>query len=103
VSGGERPERRREQRFSRSIELRASKLTSVGLPNYEPGSAIRGRIQNISRGGACLNSKRFIAEASLIRCEIAVSGTGAAIPTLMRVQWTERSTNGYKIGLQFVL
>lgn len=75
----------------------------VGLPNREPGSAIRGQIQNISGGGVCLVSKRFIAEQSLIRCEIAVSGIGAAIPTLMRAAGLQRSTKSYKTGLQFVL
>jgi hypothetical protein len=85
------------------MELRASKLVPLGHPNSESDSAIRGRIQNISRGGICIVSKHMIMEPALIRCEIAVSGTGAAIPTLMQVRWTERSTDGYKIGLQFVL
>ena len=99
----ERPERRHQQRFPSSIEVRAKELTSLGLPRGEPGAVIRGRVQNISGGGVCLLSKRSITEPSLVRCEIAVSGAGAMIPTLMHVRWTQRLTNGYKIGLQFVL
>ena len=103
MTTGERPERRRQQRFRRQIELRAKQLTSLGLPRREPDSAIQGQIQNIGVGGICFLSKRPVAESSLVRCEIAVSGTGATIPTLMQVRWTQKSTNGYEMGLQFLL
>lgn len=98
-----RPERRLQERFPSHIELRVKQLTSLGFLPGEPDAAIRGQIQNISGGGICLLSGRSIAGSSLVRCEITVSGTGAAIPTLMQVRWTQVSVNGYEIGLQFVL
>jgi c-di-GMP-binding flagellar brake protein YcgR len=87
------------------MKLRGRKLTSLGISRKEPKTAIRGRIQNISQGGVCLLSNRSIPDSSLLRCEIAVSGTRTAIPTLMQVRWTQRnSTSGRsKVGLQFLL
>lgn len=87
------------------MELRGRQLALLGLAQREAKTGIRGRIQNISQGGVCVLGNRSILASSLIRCEIVVSGTHAAIPTLMQVRWTERtSTNGgYKIGLQFLL
>jgi len=87
------------------MKLRGRKLASLGISRKEPKTAIRGRIQNISQGGVCLLSNRSIPVSSLVRCEIVVSGTRTAIPTLMQVRWAERnSTIGRsKIGLQFLL
>jgi hypothetical protein len=87
------------------MELRGTKLTSLGTPQQQPKTVISGRIQNVSQGGACLQSDRPIPVSSLVRCEIVVPGTRAAVPTLMQVRWTQKtSTNGsYKIGLQFLL
>jgi len=101
----ERQAQRHDPRFPCSLELRASKLASLGTPQKGPGTVIRGRIQNVSQGGACLLSNRSIPTSSLVRCEIVVPGTRAAIPTLMQVRWAQKtSTNGrYKIGLQFLM
>ena len=87
------------------MKLRGRKLASLGISQKEPKTAIRGRIQNISHGGLCLLSNRSIPVSSLLHCEIVVSGTRVAIPTLMQVRWTERNpTSGRtKIGLQFLL
>jgi hypothetical protein len=105
MTRGRRWERRHHPRFRRGLALRWRPLPSLGVPRGEAKAAVRGRIENISQGGLCLLSKRSIPESSLVRCEIAVPGTRAAIPTLTQVRWTERaSTNhGYKIGLQFLL
>ena len=101
----EHQQQRRDPRFPCSWQLQASKLASLGTPQHGPKTAVRGRIQNVSQGGACLLGNRSIPASSLVRCEIVVPGTRAAIPTLMQVRWTQKtSTNGsYKIGLQFLL
>ncbi len=102
----ERQAQRHDPRFPCSLELRASKLASLGTPQHGPEkTAIKGRLQNVSQGGACLLSDRSIPTSSIVRCEIVVPGTRAAIPTLMQVRWAQKtSTNGrYKIGLQFLM
>ena len=102
----ERQAQRHDPRFPCSLELRASKLASLGTPQHGPEkTAIRGRLQNVSQGGVCLLTDRSIPASSLVRCEIVVPGTRAAIPTLMQVRWAQKtSTNGrYKIGLQFLM
>ena len=105
MNAGERPEQRHQQRFPHSAELRAKKLVSLGTPRGKAWAVIRGRIQNISEGGVCLLSKGSIPEPALVRCEIAVPGTRAVIPTVMQVRWNRRTslTDGYKIGLQFIV
>jgi hypothetical protein len=87
------------------MELRGTKLTSLGTPQQHPKTVISGRIQNVSQGGACLQSDRPIPVSSLVRCEIVVPGTRAAIPTLMQVRWIQRNSisGGYTIALQFLL
>jgi hypothetical protein len=87
------------------MELRGRKLASLGISRKEPKTVIRGRIQNLSQGGVCFLSNRSIPVSSLVLCEIVVSGTRVAIPTLMQVRWTERNpTSGRtNIGLQFLL
>jgi hypothetical protein len=99
------PERRHHPRFLHDIELRGVQLVALEVPRQEPKTVINGRIQNISHGGACLQTDQPIPVSSLVRCEIIIPGTLAAIPTLMQVRWTQRdSTNGkYKIALQFLL
>jgi hypothetical protein len=68
-------------------------------------STFRGQIENIGKGGIGLVSKRSITPSSVVRCEIAASGTDVCIPTLTQVRWSRRisRSDGYKIGLQFLL
>ena len=77
----------------------------MGVPNQGTKQAILGRVENISKNGLCVLSKRSMLPSSLVRCEIAVSGTRATIPTLMQVRWVRRNStnNGYEIGMQFLL
>jgi PilZ domain len=96
--------RRRHARFPCSLELLGSKLALLGARPGEPKRTIRGRTQNISYGGVCLLNKQSIPASSLVRCEIQIPGKRVAIPTLMRVAWTQRTPRGkHKIGLQFLL
>jgi len=100
----ERQPQRQPPRFPCGLELRGSKLASLGVPPDEPKDAILGRTQNVSQGGVCLLSNRSIPALSLVRCEIEVLRKRVAIPTLMQVAWTQRTPTGrYKIGLQFLL
>jgi PilZ domain len=96
--------RRRHARFPCGLELLGSKLALLGARPDGRKRSIRGRTQNISQGGVCLLNKQSIPASSLVRCEIEVPGKRVAIPTLMRVAWTQRTPTGiHKIGLQFML
>src|SRR5437899_13095275 len=105
MMGEEHQAQRRDPRFPCGLKLQASQLASLETPQHGPKTTIRVRIQNVSQGGACLLGNRSIPASSLVRCEILVPWTRAAIPTLMRVRWAQKtSTNGsYKIGLQFLM
>src|SRR6266849_9378308 len=94
-----RPAQRYHLRFPCSLKLQGRKLTPLGNPQ-KAGPLARGEIENISRGGVCLLSNRPIPASSLVRCEIEVSQTRAAIPTLMQVPWAQSTTtNGrYRMG-----
>jgi c-di-GMP-binding flagellar brake protein YcgR len=105
MKGGEHRPQRHHQRFPCSLEVRGSKPASLRADPEGAKSPVRGRIQNLSQGGVCLLSNRSAPVSSLVRCEFAVSGTRATIPTLMQVRWAQRTpTSGeYKMGLQFLL
>jgi len=105
MKGGEHRPQRHHPRFPCSLEVRGSKLAPLGIPPLGPKAVISGRIQNLSEGGVCLLSNRSAPVSSLVRCEFAVSGTRAAIPTLMQVRWIQSGSpnHGYRIGLQFLL
>jgi len=91
-------------RFPCRMELRGSELALLGARPDERKHSIRGWTQNVSKGGLCLLNKRSIPASSLVRCEIRIPGKRLAIPTLMRVAWTQRTPTGmHKIGLQFLL
>jgi hypothetical protein len=101
---GEHGRQRQHPRVPSSLKLRGSKLASLGTSPDEPKDSVGGRTLNSSKGGVCLLSNRLIPASSLVRCEIEVPGNRVAIPTLMRVAWTQRTPTGtYKIGLQFLL
>ncbi len=105
VRAEKRGQLRHHRRFPCRVELWGTKLAVLGAARVQARTRIRGRTQNISRGGACLLSNRSIPESSLVRCEFLLSGTRAAIPTLMQVRWTQRASthDGYKTGLRFLL
>jgi hypothetical protein len=96
---------REHPRFVCSLDVSGNQLAAMGIPFQGVKSPIHGRIENISKSGLCVVSKHSIPASSLVRCEISVSGTRAVIPTLLQVRWARRSStsNGYKIGLQFLL
>jgi hypothetical protein len=65
--------------------------------------AVRGRIENASRGGISVLSGESLPIPSLIHCEIVSSSGAAAIPTLMQVRWNQKFGGVHRIGLKFIL
>ncbi len=58
------------------------------MPRAEPPFAAEFGISRV--GAVRLLSKRSIPEPSLARCDTAITGIRATIPTLMQVRWTRR-------------
>jgi c-di-GMP-binding flagellar brake protein YcgR len=68
-------------------------------------TAVRGRIENASRGGISVVSAQSLPVYSLVQCEILTSPSAGAIPTVMQVRWNQKSGSGkeHRMGLRFVL
>ena len=86
------------------MQFRGWKLAPWGSESKRR-TAIRGRIENASRGGISVLSTQSAPVSSLVRCEIVLSRSGGTIPTLMQVRWNQKSEFGkeHRMGLQFVL
>jgi len=93
------PGTRLSRRFPSNMQFRG------WASNSKLVRAVCGQIDDISRGGVSVRSSRSLPNFSLVRCEISVSPTATAIPTLMQVRWNKKTASGkeQKIGLQFVV
>jgi hypothetical protein len=97
-------ERRQHQRFPQVLDVHARSLPPVQSP-LAPPREFDGRIQNLSRGGACILSSLPLPAASFVRCDIAMPDVPIAIPTLMQVRWTAKRGHksvSYLSGLSFI-
>lgn len=97
-------EKRGHPRYRLTREVRARELSLLGSPKIRTGW-LRGRIQNISRGGLCLLTHQGMKVSRLCLCEIRFPKIPVSIPTLLQVRWTQKSAKGasYRAGLQFLL
>ena len=96
-------ERRKCPRFPHVLEMQARELPQLG--DDKRAGALRGRVQNLSRGGVCVLSNRRLERHSLVVCEIALPDLPLLIPTVMQVRWDQkREVEGenYLVGLQFL-
>ena len=83
--------------------MQARELAQIG--GAKPNSVLRGRVQNLSRGGVCVLSDRPLDQHAVIICEIALPDLPLLIPTVMQVRWDQkREVQGeqYLVGLQFL-
>jgi len=97
-------ERRQHQRFPQVLEVRAKSLPPVQTPLISP-KEFDGRIQNVSRGGACILSTLPLPAASFVKCDINVPDLPISIPTLMQVRWSAKRGHksvSYLSGLSFI-
>ena len=96
-------ERRKCPRFPHVLEMQARALAQIG--GTKPASILRGRVQNLSRGGVCVLSDRPVDKNAVVICEIALPDLPLLIPTVMQVRWDQkREVQGehYLVGLQFL-
>jgi PilZ domain len=87
----------------------ATEIAFIALPPVEKEQqllqSLRAVTENIGRGGISIVSQQSPCPESLLRFEIPVPGIPAAIPTLLKVRWSQhfQPEGLYRLGLQFVL
>ena len=97
------PERRAHPRFPFVLDIDMRKLPLVFSPQ-EPLGTVRGRLQNISRGGLCILTEEGLNGAAVMVCEITVPELPVPIPALTTIRWSEPrggTGEGHLYGLQF--
>jgi c-di-GMP-binding flagellar brake protein YcgR len=83
--------------------MQARELAQIG--GAKTTSTLRGRVQNLSRGGVCVLSDRPLQQHAVVVCEIALPDLPLLIPTVMQVRWEQkRDVEGeqHLVGLQFL-
>ena len=99
------PEKRRHQRLPVSSEIIGHELSLLGLPE-ETKKIVRGRVEDISQGGICVQTSHPLTVSFPIRGELAFPATPVAVPVILKVQWTQKISpkdHRYRSGLQFLL
>jgi PilZ domain len=97
-------EKRHSSRRPCSIEVRATLLPSL-TSGGSPRLYLRGVAQDIGEGGLRVLGDELLPPNSVARCEVVVTTTGMAIPTVTLVRWSRPTgiTKRYLIGLEFLL
>jgi PilZ domain len=100
-------ERRVHERFPQVLDVHARCLISgAGPATPILPKEFDGRIQNLSKGGACILSSVPLSPAAFISCDFPLSDSQVAVPTLMQVRWTAkrgRKPPNYISGFEFVV
>jgi len=66
---------------------------------------VQGRVENISRTGVCIVTKKPLEKSAILHCEISPDGFRVGIPTLLEVRWLqpEPEGDGTRAGLRFLV
>jgi len=99
-----RLERRQFPRFPLVLQVEARGVPRVAS-ELQPERTVRGRIQNLSRGGLCLFTSESLGSTALVVCEILLPELPVGIPALAHVCWSEQRDvpiDCYLYGLQFL-
>jgi len=97
-------ERRRTPRFPWVVEIKGSVLSADEISKDFPDS-LKALTKDIGAGGVAILADQALPANAVLRCEFAVPGSPAVIPTLMQVRWFERveGERHCKLGLRFLL
>ena len=98
------PERRQFPRYPQILDIQAQPLPRLDA-RPQLTHVVRGRMQNLSRGGLCLLTDDHLPARAVILCELAFPDLPVRVPALMKVCWTEKpgaNGDGQLAGLQFV-
>ena len=98
-------ERRRHVRLPVRSEIVGQELPLLGLAG-ENETAIHGQVEDMSRGGLCIETGRPLRVSFPVRCELPFPGCRVPVPIVVKVQWSRELSPGssrYRSGLQFLL
>jgi len=99
----ENGDKRHSARSPWVVEMRGSFLSPLEAPEGPP-TLLQGMTNNIARGGVGVLSDWLVPANAVLRCEFAIFGSPANIPTLMRVRWSDKveGKRQYRLGLEFL-
>ena len=97
-------ERRHHERFALLLKAAAQVLPVYGARSTSSVS-VRGKLRNISQGGAALVANRGLPVSALLECRVFLPALPVPIPTLVTVRWSRKRSSGgkYDIGLQYLV
>jgi len=96
-----RNDRRHHPRLAQSAEISIEQLSS----HIETAAnVVSADVQNLSRGGICIESRAPLVTSSVVRGQIGVPALLFAISTLLQVVWLEQiGASEYSVGLRYLL
>jgi hypothetical protein len=97
-------ERRRHVRLPVRSEIVGHELPLLGAGEDE--TPIEGHVEDMSRGGLCIETARPLRVSFPVRCELPFPGSHVPVPIVLKVQWSRQLSPGssrYRSGLQFLL
>lgn len=98
-------DRRRQARYPQNLGVSITMLPDAGAKTTR-GSALSGKVHNMSQGGLCVITPRALEKSSVLRCAIAIGEAPIKISTLAQVRWTEKHKflpEKFVSGLSFLL
>src|ERR1700722_10683800 len=97
-------ERRRTPRFPWVVEIKGSVLSADEISKDFPDS-LKAVTKDIGAGGVAILADQVLPANAVLRCEFAVPGSPAVIPTLMQLRWSEivEGQGHCQLGLRFLL
>jgi hypothetical protein len=104
-----RRERRQHERFPQVLDIHARCLLSgqvTNSANLDLPKEFDGRIQNLSKRGACILSSIPLPPQAFVSCDFPLFDAPVSVPTLMQVRWTAkrgRKEPNYISGFEFVV
>ena len=73
--------------------------TAAGLPG---GELTQGVGRDISQEGASFLTDCSLQPGEVLRLHVPLEAEHASVPVLSEVRWTERTRNGFRVGLLFL-
>lgn len=100
-------ERRQDVRYLFVCDVEGRLPQDRNREGREPEpQTIRGRVVNISLGGACVIADRLTEQASVLAFRLRIEGVPVSVPVLAQVRWVRqvpsRATT-FRMGLLFLI
>jgi len=98
-------EQRQDARYSFACEVEDILPSGRNRELPEP-QTIRGRVVNLSLGGACVIADRLAQRATVLAFRLRLQGVPVSLPVLAQVRWVRpvpSQANTFRMGLTFVV